>query len=207
MADIFTANLAGASELFNGLISKLNSVKSSMEAGLEIDPSTLASTLGGDFTSLTSELRGIMPSIPALPNINLQSALTSLSGIDITSDAVNRVANLSRHTTLLNDITSNFNTELSAAGFDLDTLVTNARSRVDLKKTLSGIVPNFVKAADGLTDAFQIADAVKQATADPIKEILSTFTANDSLGDHISEIKSQIEIALIKAAIPDDEDD
>ena len=207
MADIFTANLAGASELFNGLISKLNSVRSSMEAGLEIDPSTLASTLGGNFTSLTSALRSVAPSIPALPNINLQSALTSLSNIPIGSDAINRVANLSRHTTLLNDITSNFGTELSAAGFDLDTLVTNARSAVDLEKTLSGIVPNFVKAADGLTDAFEIAPFVKLATEDAIKEISSTLTANDSLGDHISEIKSQIEIALIKAAIPDDEDD
>ena len=170
MADIFTANLAGASELFNGLISKLNSVKSSMEAGLEIDPSTLASTLGGNFTSLTSALRSVAPSIPALPNINLQSALTSLSDIDITSDAVNRVANLSRHTTLLNDITSNFNTELSAAGFDLDTLVPKSLEAFNLKKTLSGIVPNFIKAADGLTDAFQIADAVKQATANPDDE-------------------------------------
>ena len=207
MADIFTANLAGASDLFNGLVSKLNSVKSSMEAGLQADPSTLASTLGVDFTSLTSALRSIAPPIPTLPNINLQSALTSLSDIDITSDAVNRVANLSRHTTLLNDITSNFNTELSAAGFDLDTLVPKSLEAFNLKKTLSGIVPNFIKAADGLTDAFQIADAVKQATANPVKEISSTFTENSDLGERILDIESQIKIALIKAAITDDEDD
>ena len=198
MADIFTANLAGASELFNGLISKLNSIKSSMEAGLQTDPSSLSSILGGDFTSLTSELRGIMPSIPAVSNINLQSGLSSLSTL---------IDGSNRHTTLLNDITSNFNTELSAAGFDLDTLVTNARSRVDLKKTLSGIVPNFVKAADGLTDAFEIAPFVKQATADPIKEISSTFKKNSDLGERILDIESQIKIALIKAAITDDEDD
>ena len=177
MADIFTANLAGASELFNGLISKLNSVKSSMEAGLEIDPSTLASTLGGDFTSLTSALRSIAPSIPAVPNINLQSALTSLSGL---------VEGSARHKALLNDITSNFKTELSAAGFDLDTLVTTAREAVDLEKTLSGIVPNFVKGADGLTDAFQISDAVKQATENSVKETVSTFTKNNALSDHIA---------------------
>ena len=187
MADIFTANLAGASELFNGLISKLNSVKSSMEAGLQTDPSSLSSILGGDFTSLTSELRGIMPSIPAVSNINLQSGLSSLSTLIDGSD---------RHTTLLNDITSNFKTELSAAGFDLDTLVTNARSAVDLKKTLSGIVPNFVKAADGLTDAFQIADAVKQATADPVKEISSTFAIPSDLTKHISTVATNVEAAL-----------
>ena len=198
MADIFTANLAGANELFNGLISKLNSVKSSMEAGLESDPSTLASTLGGDFTSLTSALRSIMPSIPAVPNINLQSGLTSLSGL---------VEGSARHKALLNDITSNFKTELSAAGFDLDTLVTTAREAVDLEKTLSGIVPNFVKAADGLTAPFQIAAAVKQATSNSVADLTSTFAGNDLLKAHISEIESQIKIALIKAAITDDEDD
>ena len=177
MADIFTANLAGASELFNGLISKLNSVKSSMEAGLEIDPSTLASTLGGDFTSLTSALRSIAPSIPAVPNINLQSALTSLSGL---------VEGSARHKALLNDITSNFKTELSAAGFDLDTLVTDAAGAIG--KTLSGIVPNFVKAADGLSDAVRKSDAVKQATENSVKETVSTFTANSSLTSHIATL-------------------
>ena len=198
MADIFTANLAGASGPFNDLVRRFTGIREVMEAGLESDPSTLASTLGGDFTSLTSALRSVAPSIPALPNINLQSALTSLSGL---------VEGSARHKALLNDITSNFKTELSAAGFDLDTLVTTAREAVDLEKTLSGIVPNFVKAADGLTAPFQIAAAVKQATSNSVADLTSTFAGNDLLKAHISEIESQIKIALIKAAITDDEDD
>ena len=198
MADIFTANLAGASGPFNDLVRRFIGIREVMEAGLESDPSTLASTLGGDFTSLTSALRSIAPPIPALPNINLQSGLSSLSTLIDGSD---------RHTTLLNDITSNFKTELSAAGFDLDTLVTTAREAVDLEKTLSGIVPNFVKAADGLTAPFQIAAAVKQATSNSVADLTSTFAGNDLLKAHISEIESQIKIALIKAAITDDEDD
>ena len=198
MADIFTANLAGASGPFNDLVRRFIGIREVMEAGLESDPSTLASTLGGDFTSLTSALRSIMPSIPAVPNINLQSGLTSLSGL---------VEGSARHKALLNDITSNFKTELSAAGFDLDTLVTTAREAVDLEKTLSGIVPNFVKAADGLTAPFQIAAAVKQATSNSVADLTSTFAGNDLLKAHISEIESQIKIALIKAAITDDEDD
>ena len=198
MADIFTANLAGASGPFNDLVRRFTGIREVMEAGLESDPSTLASTLGGDFTSLTSALRSIMPSIPAVPNINLQSGLTSLSGL---------VEGSARHKALLNDITSNFKTELSAAGFDLDTLVTTAREAVDLEKTLSGIVPNFVKAADGLTAPFQIAAAVKQATSNSVADLTSTFAGNDLLKAHISEIESQIKIALIKAAITDDEDD
>ena len=179
MADTVTANLAGANKLFNSLLSKLDIVKSDLLGGLETDASTLASTLGGDLTAITGDLRSIMPSIPALPDINLQAGLTSLSGLSVGSD---------RHTTLLNDITSNFGSELSAGGFSLDTLVTNASSAVGVGDTLSGVVPNFVKGADGLTDAFQIADAVKQATENSVKETVSTFTTNSSLTSHIATL-------------------
>ena len=179
MADIFTANLAGANEKFNSLISKFDTIKSDLLGGLETEASTLASTLGGDLTSLTGDLRSIMPSIPALPDINLQAGLTSLSGLSVGSD---------RHTTLLNDITSNFGSELSAGGFSLDTLVSNASSAVGAGDTLSGVVPNFVKGADGLTDAFQISDAVKQATVNSVKETASTFTVSDALTSRIATL-------------------
>ena len=183
MADIFTANLAGANEKFNSLVSKLNIGKGDLLGGLETEASTLASTLGGDFTSLTGDLRGLMPPIPTLPDINLQAGLTSLSGLSVGSD---------RHTTLLNDITSNFGSELSAGGFSLDTLVTNASSAVGAGDTLSGIVPNFVKGADGLTDAFQISDAVKQATENSVKETASTFTVSDALTSRISNVEAAL---------------
>ena len=175
MADTVTANLAGANEKFNSLLSKLDTVKSDLLGGLETEASTLASTLSSDFTAITGDLRSIMPAVPVLPDINLQAQLASLSTLNVGSD---------RHTTLLNEITSNFDTELSAGGFSLDTLVTNARTAVDAGDTLSGIVPNFVKGADGLTDAFQISDAVKQATEDSVKGTASTFTVSDALTEH-----------------------
>ena len=187
MADIITANLAGANEKFNSLISKFDTIKSDLLGGLETEASTLASTLSSDLTAITGDLRSIMPSIPALPDINLQAGLTSLSGLSVGSD---------RHTTLLNDITSNFGSELSAGGFSLDTLVSNASSAVGAGDTLSGIVPNFVKGADGLTDAFQISDAVKQATTNSIKETASTFTVSDALTSRISAIDTNVEAAL-----------
>ena len=187
MADIFTANLAGANEKFNSLISKFDTIKSDLLGGLETEASTLASTLGADLTSITGDLRGLMPSIPTLPDINLQAGLTSLSAFTVGSN---------QHTALLNDITSNFSSELSAGGFDLDTLVSNATTAVGAGDTLSGIVPNFVKGADGLTDAFQIADAVKQATTNSIKETASTFTVSDALTSRISAIDTNVEAAL-----------
>ena len=179
MADIFTANLAGANEKFNSLISKLDTVKSDLLGGLETEASALASTLSSDLTAITGDLRGLMPPIPTLPDINLQAGLTSLSAFNVGSN---------QHTALLNDITSNFGSALSAGGFSLDTLVSNASSAVGAGDTLSGIVPNFVKGADGLTDAFQISDAVKQATENSVKETVSTFIKNNSLTSHIATL-------------------
>ena len=194
MAGRFTANLAGANEKFNSLISKFDTIKSDLLGGLETEASTLASTLGADLTAITGDLRSIMPSIPALPDINLQAGLTSLSALSVGTD---------KHTALLNDITSNFGSALSAGGFSLDTLVSNASSAVGAGDTLSGIVPNFVKGADGLTDAFQIADAVKQATENSVKETVSTFTASDALTSRIETIAAIIEVNLTTT----DEDD
>jgi len=187
MADTVTANLAGANELFNSLISKLDTIKSDLLGGLETEASALASTLSSDLTAITGDLRSMMPAIPALPDINLQAGLTSLSGLTAGSD---------KHTALLNDITSNFGSALSTGGFSLDTLVSKASSAVDLGDTLSGVVPNFVKGADGLTDAFQIADAVKQATEDSVKEIASTFTVSDALTSRISAVATNVEASL-----------
>ena len=194
MADIITANLAGANEKFNSLISKFDTIKSDLLGGLETEASTLASTLTNDLTAITGDLRSIMPSIPALPDINLQAGLTSLSGLSVGSD---------KHTALLNDITSNFGSALSAGGFSLDTLVSNASTAVGAGNALSGIVPNFVKTADGLTDAFQISDAVKQATENSIKEVASTFTVSDALTSRIETIAAIIEVNLTTT----DEDD
>ena len=177
MADIFTANLAGANEKFNSLVSKFDTIKSDLLAGLETDASALASTLGGDLTAITGDLRGLMPAIPALPDINLQAGLTSLSALTAGSD---------RHTALLNDITSNFGSALSAGGFSLDTLISEASTAVVAGKTLSGIVPNFVKAADGLTDPIQKENEVLQPTEDSVKETVATFTKNNALSDHIA---------------------
>ena len=85
MADIVTANLAGANKKFNSLISKFDTIKSDLLAGLETEASTLASTLSGDLTAITGDLRGLMPAVPALPDINLQAGLASLSGLTVGS--------------------------------------------------------------------------------------------------------------------------
>ena len=192
MADFTTPNLAGASEVFNGYVSKVNIIKDDVLAGLEVDASALASTLTPELTSLTAELRDFMPELPALPDINLQSQLSSLSGLDVGS---------SQYNNLLGSITDNFGTAVTSAGSSLGSLVSDAASAVADGNTLSGVIPNMGLPALG-GDVKLLADAIKQATEDAEAEIVSSFTANDALtnlqstlGDAVAAAAEAIESA------------
>ena len=176
MVDFKTPNLAGANESFNSFATKLESIKDNMLSGLESEASTLASTLSTELSELTIELRDMMPEVPALPDVNLQSKLTSLSGLTQGS---------SQYNNLLNDITLSFDSALTTGGYSLDSLVTSATDAIGDGKTLSGVVPNFEIAADGLSDAIEKANAVLQATEDSVSEKASTITANSALAERI----------------------
>ena len=177
--DFKTPNLAGASEVFNSYATKLESVKDNMLSGLEAEASTFASTLSTELSELTTSLRDMMPAVPTVPDVNLQSKLTSLAGFTPGSD---------QHNSLLSDITSSFDSALTAGGYSLDSLVTSATDSVGLGETLSGVVPNFAIAADGLSDAIEKANAVLQATEDSVTEEASTIVANSALAARIEEV-------------------
>ena len=198
--------LAGANSLLNSLTSSLDGLSSTLLGGLESKASIVSASLLSNFTSLTGSLRDLIPEIPALPNIDFQSQLVSLSGIDITSGALNRAANLIRHEALSNEIKKVFGSKLTADGLDFTDQVQKALEATALGNTLSGIIPRLQADAAGLLPV-EIASAIKQATSNSVADLTSTFAGNDLLKAHISEIESQIKIALIKAAITDDEDD
>jgi len=171
---------------------KLDAVKDSMLAGLEVDASALASTLTPELTALTAELRDFMPELPALPDINLQSQLSGLSGLDVGSGQYN---------TLLSSITDSFGTAVTASGSSLDSFVSDAASAVAGGNTLSGIVPNMELPALG-GDVKLLADAIKQATEDAETETISSFTSNDALTNLQSTLSDAVTAAqeTIKSA-------
>ena len=169
--DLTTSGLAGVNEKFNNILKKVDSVADTMKAQIQGDASAAAAAIGGDLSALTGELRSLIPQGAALPNINLQSQLSSLASISDPTQSAN----------LLSSITSNFGTELSASGFNLDTLVSNAKTAVAGGNSLSKTIPNFEKAADGVSAAFQKAVAVKLPDKDIIKETAATFVENTKL--------------------------
>ena len=169
--DLTTSGLAGINEKFNNILKKVESTANTMKAQIQADASVASSAIGSDLSALTGELRSLIPQGAALPNINLQSQLSSLASISDPTQAAN----------LLSSITSNFGTELSASGFNLDTLVSNAKTAVAGGNSLSKTIPNFEKAADGVSAAFQKAVAVKVPDKDVIKETAATFVENTKL--------------------------
>ena len=147
--DLISSNLQATNTKFNSILSGLESTKADALANLETAASTATSAISSQLESVTGDLRSLVPEGFSVPNVNLQGQLQSLSGLtDVTQSA-----------NLLSSITADFGDALSASGFSLDTLVSDASSAFGSGDTLSGIVPNFERSPLG--DVIQKANAVK----------------------------------------------
>ena len=169
MAEIKIPNLCGSSPEFNSIQDKFEKLIDEAIDNLEAEASAAASAASSAFTDLESELRALVSLAPTLPEINLQSLLTSLSSM---------TPGTFEHITLLKDIKDDFETELAAAGYDIDTLVTNALTQIQSGGDLCTVVPNFTKPADASEDAKEVAVESKQPTVDSEKEEPPTFLRN-----------------------------
>ena len=164
--DLTSSNLQATNEKFNSILSGLESTKADALANLETAASTATAAISSQLESVTGDLRSLVPEGFSVPNVNLQGQLQSLSGLtDVTQSA-----------NLLASITADFGDALSASGFSLDTLVSDAASAFGVGDSLSGTIPNFERSPLG--DVIQKANAVKLPSIDPVVEEASTFTQN-----------------------------
>ena len=164
--DLISSNLQATNEKFNKVLSNLEKTKTEALANLETAAATATAEISSQLSNVDSELRSLVPEGFSVPNVNLQGQLQSLSGLtDLTQSA-----------NLLASITADFGDALSASGFSLDTLVSDASSAFGSGDTLSGVVPNFERSPLG--DVIQKANAVKLPDLDPVVEEASTFTQN-----------------------------
>ena len=182
--DLISSNLQATNEKFNKVLSNLEKTKTEALANLETAAATATAEISSQLSNVDSELRSLVPEGFSVPNVNLQGQLQSLSGLtDLTQSA-----------NLLASITADFGDALSASGFSLDTLVSDAASAFGSGDTLSGIVPNFERSPLG--DVIQKANAVKLPSIDPVVEEVSTFTQNAS----VTAAKSAASSAVISTS-------
>ena len=154
--ELDATGIEGQNQKLLQLQTKFEALMKSAKDGLEVDASAIAATASTDITSAISELRTLTPKLPELPSVNLQAQLSGLSGL---------VAGLPQHTQALAGIATKFGSALTASGFSLDTLVSDAASAIGAGTSLSAKIPNFELPSVG--DPFQKAIEVLQAN--PIK--------------------------------------
>jgi hypothetical protein len=155
--ELDATGIEGRNQKLLELQTKFEALMKSAKDGLEVDASAIAATVQADALAAVGELRTLTPKLPELPSVNLQAQLSGLSGL---------AAGLPQHTQALADIATKFGSALTAGGFNLNTLVSDAASAVTGGKSLSGIIPNFETPAAG-GDVIQKAIEVLQAN--PIK--------------------------------------
>ena len=161
MADFTTANLPGANEKFNTVRGKFTSLKTSLKSNMEVDASSLSSTLKTDITSFADELKKLIPELPDLPDISLQASLTSF--IELSGESANKA---------LASIKSRFGDGVGDLGFDLDELVAQAQDAVGKGESIASKIPN-ITIPEGGGVAKLLPNNVKQADIETIEELLS----------------------------------
>ena len=164
--DLISSNLQATNTKFNSILSGLENTKADALSNLETAAATATAAISSELSNVDGDLRSLVPEGFSVPNVNLQGQLQSLSGL----------TNVTQSANLLASITADFGDALSASGFSLDTLVSDAASAFGSGDSLSGLIPNFERSPLG--DVIQKANAVKLADIDPVVEEASTFTQN-----------------------------
>ena len=161
MADFTTANLPGANASFNTARDKFSTIKDTLKSNMEVDASSLTSTLQSDLLDFGDKLKALIPELPDLPDVNLQAELTSLQ----------ELAGKARIDALAS-LESKFGSGLSAQGVEFNDLVNKANDAFASGKKISGAIPNFtIPAAGG--DVIEKTKEVLQAEKDGLEELVS----------------------------------
>ncbi len=187
MVDFKTPSLPGANEIYNHIAKKAEEIDTTAIANKAADASAVVSKHKTDLTDLKAKTKDLMPELPSLPSLNLQSELSSLSSLAPTGAA---------YAEKLSSITSKFGSGLSAGGYNIDSVVSDASSAisgatsalaagtssVSPASALSAKVPNF-ELPPGATEAVEKAKASLLASAQPLKELAHSFSESVTQDD------------------------
>lgn len=114
--DFKTPNLCGANQSLNNILSAQDDMKKTLKSSITggLDASALASAVGANLDTLKANITGLLPELPTIPDINLQSELTSLLALPVGS---------AQYLSKLASLRTQFGDALSLQGFDFDSLI------------------------------------------------------------------------------------
>ncbi len=157
-------NSPGASNELDALKEKLQQVFDLVESKLEDLASNLTSELDPELIDVLAKTRVMIPSIPSIPNINLQAEIANLAAL---------LPSSGEYVAKLASIKTSFGAAISAGGYDLDSIVSDGVAALNSEiGSLAAAIPNMVIPAElaGLSDAIatEISKASLQAI-DPVQ--------------------------------------
>jgi hypothetical protein len=114
--DFNTPNLCGANQSLNNILSAQDNMKKTLKSSITggLDASALATAVGANLDTLKANITGLLPELPTIPDINLQSELTSLLALPVGS---------AQYLSKLASLRTQFGDALSLQGFDFDSLI------------------------------------------------------------------------------------
>ena len=185
--------LCGANLNFDAITSASTDLKDSLKsklggAGTFTSASDLKSLVDGKASTLTAQVQGLLPTLPTVPPLSLQTELTALSGINLSTPQ-----GLLDYQSKLSSITDNFGDALSSSGFSLDSLVSQlAPSIPNFSPTqdVCELCPNF-ELPSGATEAIQSAQNSVLAQAEGAVEKIADIQTNVDFNAEISTLTTK----------------
>ena len=166
--------ICGQSTEFKNILEKFDNLESQITGGLETSASALAANLNVDLNLLDLDVQKMIPALPTVDGLSLPDQMNNLLSMG---------AGSLDYTSQLASITKNFGPSLTAAGYSLDSIVSEATSALGGGLDICGSIPNMNLPA-GATDAIEEAKKALEPTVDSLSETISevaTSTEMDNL--------------------------
>ena len=172
MADFKTPNLCGANPELNNALSKIDDLKNNITSKIDSVASEAAAAFETGLADVKAGLDGLALDLPEIPAVNFQSELTGLiNDIDKTT-----IQGLAAFNTKLAQLELDFGDTLKEKGLTLDSLITDATSKLSGGGNICDLVPNIELPADGVVKEKPV--EAKQADTSPEPEEVSIVTTN-----------------------------
>ena len=179
--------ICGANLNFDSLLASITSLETDLLSGIAKDALALKAELEASLTGLVSDLRSLVPELPTIPSISLQTGIQDLLGM---------IPGSSEYLSKLTSLTADFGSALTAAGQDLTSLISDGADALLGGLDPCSVIPNFEM--DALGGVVEKAQNVLQAQIGVAAEALSEIADSD-IEDLVAEIMEK-EGALIAAA-------
>ena len=111
--------ICGQSTDFKNILDKFDNLESQITGGLETSASALAANLNVDLNLLDLDVQKMIPALPTVDGLSLPDQMNNLLSMG---------AGSLDYTSQLASITKNFGPSLTAAGYSLDSIVSEATS-------------------------------------------------------------------------------